>query len=166
MIRFPNSTLFTQRHVSIKATLLLCVWKHVCEKCLRHTWSARSHGDLIIKFVMEAEHDVNWLEKKNPRFPLTGLLTHCVAPKLSPCAGNERLCPRGAEEAVPGAASKGSLRLRSPRLLPLLCPRAQRWMLGRRLSPQTCADTREVGTSKSAGREHPIQAMSDTAFVP
>ena len=29
-----------------------------------------------------------------------------------------------------------------------------------------CADTREVGTSESAGQEHPIQGMSDRAFIP
>lgn len=162
MIPFVNITLLTQRGVSVKAALLLCAWKQICEKCLRHTWPARSHRDLIIKLVMEAEHDVNWLEKKNPRFPLTGLLTHYVAPKLRQCAENEKLCPRGAEEALTGPASKGSLRLLRPRLPPVLT--FQRWMPGRHLSTQTRADTGEVGTSKSAGQEHPIQGMSDTAL--
>lgn len=37
-------------------------------------------------------------------------------------------------------------------------------MLGRHLSTQTCPDTREVGTSKSAGQEHPIQGMSDSVL--
>ena len=62
------------------------------------------------------------MKKKNPRFTLTGLLTHYVAPKLSQCAGNERLCPRGPEEALAGPASKGSLHLQCPLLLPLPCP--------------------------------------------
>lgn len=37
-------------------------------------------------------------------------------------------------------------------------------MPGQHLSTQTDADTGEVGTSKSAGQEHPIQDMSDTAL--
>ena len=153
-IREPGDSLckhhpFIQRGVSIKITLLLCVWKHICEKSLRHTWPGRSHWNLIIKLVMEPERDVNWFEK-NPDFTWQALLTCYVTPKSMRCAGNDELSPRGEKEALIGPASKSAPHRWCPVLSFFSVFTFQRWMLGWHLSTQECFDTWKAGTSKLA----------------
>lgn len=71
---------------------------------------------------METERDVNWFEKKNPDFTWQVLLSRYATPQLTRRAGNEKLCPGGAEEALIGRSFKGRCAQVVPCSLPSLCP--------------------------------------------